>query len=285
MTEKNKNILETFLENLSHGKFLVKGDKGCENFRGSVAVIDKSKEMIDLERFAENPSRIKKEIKFDDLRGFVAYVNDFKTEKTAIYASRSNLTAIFDHAQKDAPSWETHKISYAIQRSQRWKIWEEAHNRWMAQKDFADFLDTGLNEIVDPTQGAILEMVKNFRATVNFEINSEEAPGGTNFTFSKKTSGGNVKSQAIEIPEYLKIQLEPFENLTVINPQIKDSSKKIPAFELRAKINWRINLSHQDEQSLQFKIQILNFEKAVDNTLESIRGAIAELTECKTYIG
>lgn len=283
MTEKN--ILETFLENLSHGKVLTKNDKGCENFRGGVAVIDKSKEMIDLERFAENPSRIKRDMKFDDLRGFVDYVNDFKTDQTVIYAGRSGLVAVIDHSQKESPSWESHKINYTIQRSQRWKIWEEAHNRWMNQKDFADFLDTGLNEIVDPTQGEVLEMVKNFRATVNFEVNSEENPGGTNFTFSKKTTGGNIKSQSIEIPEYLKIQLQPFDNLTVINPRIETAEKKIPAFELRAKINWRINLSHQDEQSLQFKIQILNFETAVDKTLESIRVAISELTGCKTYIG
>lgn len=283
MTEKN--ILETFLENQSTGRILTKEEKGCEGFRNAVVILDKSKEAIDLERFQENPSAIRADLKFDDLRGFVDYINDFKGDNTVIFAKRNSITAIFDHHKKDAPKWGKHIATYDIKRSQRWSIWEGAHNKWMDQKSFAEFLDTGLNEITQPTQATILEMVKNFRATVNFEVDSEEGPGGTNFVYRKTTKGGTTKQEKIEVPEYLTITLQPFDNLTVINPQIKDAEKKIPAYELRAKINWRIDISRPEEQAIQFKIQILNFENAVDKTLEAIRVAMKELTEVKTYIG
>lgn len=47
---------------------------------------------------------------------------------------------------------------------------------------------------------------------------------------------------------------------------------------------WRTDLNN-DVTTVEFKVQILNFEKAVDETLESIRGALSELTGVTTYIG
>lgn len=270
-----KNILETFLENKIDFQKL-------ETDKPSI-LIDKSKEIISLEPLFKAPFSIKEHRSFDDLRGFVEYVNDFKTDKTALFAGREKLFCVFDHHSKDEAAWCEHKAEYKIKRSTRWDIWKNAHNVWMDQKSFAEFLDTGLNEITEPKQSEILDLVGNFRATVNYEVDSDS--DGKNFTYRRTTKSGSSKQEKITIPEYIKITLEPFDGLTVINPQIKHEDSRIPAYELKAKINWRINLLKTDCQTLEFKIQILNFENAVDRTLESIRVAMKELTGVKVYIG
>lgn len=285
-----KNIIETFLEHKVESQKL-DTDK-------PTLLVDDNKKVIDLEAYQDKPCRIKHEHEFDDLRGFVDYVNDFKTESTTIFAGREKLIAIMDfHYKTDGesdglgnkskiqtPNWCKHKITYNIKRSNRWDIWQIAHNNWMNQREFAEFLDSGLNEITDPKQSEILDLVKNFRATVNYDVNCEETAAGTNFSYSKQVKG-SAKKEEIQVPEHIIITLQPFDNLSVLNPRIENADKKIPAYSLRAKINWRMNVNHGDEQSLQFKVQILNFENAVDETLESIRIAINELTNVRTYIG
>ena len=277
MTEKNKNILETFLENKVEFKKL-------DTYQPTI-IADETKKIIDLEPYLEKPLSIKYTHEFDDIRGFVDYIEKYKTKSTVCFAGRSKLIVYIDFHTKDTPAWARHNITYNINRSSRWSLWERKHNQWLSQRDFSDFLDTGLNEITEPKQSEILNLVKNFRATVNQEVDYEDVSGGTNFKFSKKVKSGNTKKENVTLPEQLIITLQPFDNLELLNPRIKDKDKKIPAYKLRAKINWRINTNHSDEQAIEFKIQIINFENAVEETLESIRMAISELTGITTYIG
>lgn len=271
------NVIDSFLE---HRVDL----KDLHTFKPA-ALVGGGNKVVELESLLENPLQIGYEHKFDDLRGFIDYVNDYKTENTVCFAGNGKLIAYIDFHKKDKPSWRKHIVSYDIKRSQRWGIWQNAHNKWMDQREFAEFLDTGLNEITVPTQADVLNLVKNFRATINFEIEHEDTPGGNNFCYRKTTKSGSTKKENIEVPEYLTITLQPFDNLNVINPRIADAQKKIPAYELRAKINWRTTISHDDSTKVEFKVQILNFEKAIDETLESIRVALKELTGVTTYIG
>ena len=272
-----KNVIDSFIEHKCEMKDL-------HSFKPA-ALVSAGNKVIEFEQLMERPLSIEYHKIFDDLRGFIDYINDYKSEDTVCIAGRDELVAHLDFHKKDNPSWRKHTVSYNIQRSQRWKIWQDAHNKWMNQREFAEFLDTGLNEITKPNQSDILNLVKNFRATVNFEVDHEETAGGTNFAYRKVVKSGSTKKENIEVPEKLLITLQPFDNLNVINPRITDAAKKIPAYELNAKINWRTNIGHDDSTTVEFKVQILNFEKAVDETLESIRVAIKELTDTTTYIG
>jgi len=280
-----KNVLETFLENQFEQEILTEKTEGLSEIAAPVMVKTDKLQLTNLEGFLKNPVSIKEERSFDDLRGFIDYVNDFKNENTAIFASKTCIEAIFDYHKKDSPKWGKHRAKYAIRASQRWAIWLRQHNVWVSQKEFAEFLDTGLNEIVSPDQAEILSLVKNFRATVNQEVESSESSGGTSFNYRRVTKGGNSVNETVSIPDFLVVRLQPFDNLEVINSRIEDEKKKIPAYEFKAKINWRLEGDPSDARAIEFKIQILNVEHAVDKTLEIIRGAVSHLTDAKTYIG
>lgn len=275
-----KNILETFLENHNNHAVLLNDEWG----NPLVVLADSNKELLDLEKFAPTPSHTRENKVFNDLRGFIDYVNDFKDDNTICFAGKEGILVYFDYHTKDQPSWCRHTATFKIEKSARWKIWEAAHNQWMPQRKFADFLDSGLNEIINPSQATILEMVKNFRATESYEFDSEATPyGGENLTFRKTTKTGTSTKSEVQIPEYVKLGLVPFENLTVINSRLSEENK-IPAFELTAKINWHADFSGNGTSGLGFKVQILNVENVVNQTLEIIKNAVIELTQVKVYI-
>ncbi len=272
-----ENVIETFLQN---------GGGKIQNIAETLipaVVIGKEQKIESLETFLENPIRIKEMRNFDDLRGFVGYINDYKTDTTIAFANRTRIQVVFDYHGKDAPHWGNHAIDFTYRRSNRWQLWERANNNWKGQEEFADFLDSGLNEIIEPSQSSVLDMVKSFRATVNAQTDSDITPDGTHFSYTQTVKGGTKKTD-LTIPEFLKVQVSPFDGLHVLNGLLTDEDKKIPTYDFKAKLSWRMKQSAEASKP-DFKVQLLNFELAIDETLESVRSAIKELTGVTVYIG
>ena len=269
------NVIETFLQN---------GGAAVQKLAGTATpavVIGAQQKIESVEGLLGAPVRIKQNRKFDDLRGFVEYANAFKTEGTAAFASRERIQVVFDYHTPEKPQWGAHVIEFFYKRSTRWQLWEQHNNKWMSQEDFADFLDSGLEEITSPVQADVLELVKNFRSTVNAEAESQIGADGTHFSY-RQTVRGSAKKTDITIPEFLTVRVSPFNGLEVLNALIKDDMEKILTYAFRAKFSFRMK---RDESKPDFKLQLLNFDQAIDETLESVRTAIKVLTGIQTYIG
>jgi len=130
--------------------------------------------------------------KFDDLRGFVEYINAYKTDSTAAFASRERIQVVFDYHAKDAPRWGSHSIEFSYKRSSRWVLWEKNNNAWKGQEDFADFLDSGLEEIKEPSQSTVLDIVKNFSGNRKCRSRKPDSGGRNAFLLP---SNGEVGSE------------------------------------------------------------------------------------------
>ncbi|MEZ5691167.1 MAG: DUF2303 family protein [Rickettsiales bacterium] len=271
------NVIETFLQNGGAQPYKI------ENGGIPAVIIGSGQKIENIERFLDSPVRIEETRQFDDLRGFIEYIKLFKTANTVAFASRERIQVIFDYHQKDSPKWCAHTIEFRYKRSIRWQLWERHNNQWMKQDVFADFLDTGLNEIITPSQSEVLEIVKDFRATINAEVDSEIGNSGTDFCYRQTIKGGTKKTD-ISIPEYLQVQVAPFDGLHVLNPLIEDETKQIPTYSFRAKLSWRMQDSGAAVKP-DFKLNLLNFDSAIDETLEAVRAATYELTGVVTYIG
>jgi len=80
------------------------------------------------------------------------------------------------------------------------------------------------------------------------------------------------------------VAVSPFDGLHVLNGMIADEAKRIPTYSFRAKLSWRMKQTAEASKP-DFKVQFLNFDMAIDETLESVRLALKELTGITTYIG
>ncbi len=281
---ENKNVIQTYLENNVQVKEIEVHDMVHR-----VLITPENKQIIDLEKYQVQPNRVRETVSFNDLRGFIDYVNEFKTPNTICFAGSSEIRVVFDyHENKDnvtTPHWGSHSAVFKMRTSNRWDLWTAIHNQWMLQKKFTDFLDSGLNEIIAPTQAEILQLVSSFRATTTYELDTLATPGGgQNIGFRKITKGSDTLKSEIQLPEYITLALQPYENLSVINDRLKDTDLEIPAYELKAKISWQADFADEEKPKLAFKIQILNVENVVNKTLEAVKQAVVHLTEVKTFI-
>lgn len=264
------NTLETFIEN-SKPTFL------GEAYEIPAVLVHKDMEIKKLESLLNAPKRISCKFELSDMRGFIDYVNDFKSEGTAIFAGKEKITCIFDYHKKDAPAWGDHVATYNLAINKRWRDWFGKNNTWLSQRDFCDFLESGVNEIVVPTQAEVLDLAKNFRATAKLEVVSDI--NSNIISYNKETKGAHARTE-VTLPEFIEVAVSPFDGLSAINEKLS-KEEQFGLYQLKA----RLAFSLARETEVHFKYVLLGADRALDETMETLRQAIIKLTNVKVYIG
>ena len=276
MSEKNQ--LETFIE--TQGLDILQTNLIGEP---TLVLAHSAQKVFDLEQFQDKPRRIRGVGEFGDLGGIIAYTNDFANEESRAFIKDDEIKVIFDYHMPQEPRFCEHRAIFNLHTSARWLIWHSINNQWIPQKKFADFLDSGVDEISYPSQNVILDMVKNFRATTSYEFDNEKtAYGGEVLSYRKVTKTGTSITQAVEIPERIKIVLQPFDKISSINkhPELAPEDR-ITAFEFDTILKWYYD---ENQHEIYFKIQILNIEQAFEETLAKIKAVFQKLTKVTSYI-
>lgn len=277
MNENQKNILETYIDN--------RADFAKSEINNVPLII--AKDDINVKSFEElldNPKKIKSEKSFKDLRGFIDYVNDFSLDSTAAFVGASGVDVIFDYHEKEQAHWCKHTAEFNLKTNSRWLEWSRNNDVWIEQRRFADMLDSGLEEILEPNQSEIIDLIKNFRATSNQEVIASDQPGGTSFRYSKDVKGSH-KTTDVVLPGEIKICIRPFDGIDVLNADL-DDDKKLSYYNLRATLAFRVREGSEGEiMSVEFKYKLLGLDKAHDETLETLKTALKEkLNTKKIYV-
>ena len=138
-----------------------------------------------FDAYRTNPVRVKGTARMTQVESFIAAVNRFKNEDSAIFANESrstpSLLAVIDYhdavfvAHVDGEDISNpqalaqhgdHKISYAFPLSDEWKGWVGANAKPMGMADFARFLEDRIVDVdsVEPDQLSA-ELKRFFSAT------------------------------------------------------------------------------------------------------------------------
>lgn len=273
MEKENANILETYIAN--------KAEYAKEEINGIPLIVARND--IDVTNFKDlmdSPLRIDANKEFKDLRGFIDYVNDFSLDNSAAFVGSNGVSVIFDYHEKDKAHWCKNRAEFHLRSNSRWAEWSRNNDTWIEQRRFADMLDSGLEEIIEPNQSEIIDLIKNFRATSNQEVVAGEQPGGTTFSYSKEVKGGHKKTDVV-LPNEMQICIRPFDGIDVLNDDLAKEDQ-ISYYNLRATLAFRVVESRSDEtMNVEFKYKLLGLDKAYDETLETLKKALKEKLKIK----
>lgn len=110
-----------------------------------------------LDEYRTAPERRRGTATLTDLPSFIAHVNRFKDEDSALFANadpqKPGLVAVLDYHRAGAdgaPRFGQHRASYAFPLSDEWKAWFQANGLKMTQGDFAAFLEDRIGDIAAP---------------------------------------------------------------------------------------------------------------------------------------
>lgn len=259
------NIIETALAaGIAQNCIVTKNDV-------KFALIPEGYKLEDLEQFDTAPRKLKAAPVFASLDSFTAYVKEFQEDRTRIFANSDtgHLLARLDYHEAGEPSWNTHSASYHPKQTEEWKRWLAQDNKYMSQGDFAEFIESNIQDITKPEGATMLEIAKTFEAKTSTEFKSgiRLDNGNQKLTFAQDTTAKAGASLELEIPSEFDLALTPF--------------AFGEAYPVKARLRYRIN----DKKELVLKYQLINPHKVIEALVLRLIDKVAEDLEIRPLIG
>ncbi len=178
MSEDRKGDVQAALDELgrrSEVKFLGRNEDGpvaplalvAPNFR-----VESLKSILD--EYLPRPERRRGAVVLTELSSLAEYVNLYKAGETLIYIDdrdqqKPRITVVFDEHEPlgpvvfaapdgtDAadpegprPGWREHRAAYSFPLTPEWQAWVDASKTALSQRDFAEFLEDHVTDVVNP---------------------------------------------------------------------------------------------------------------------------------------
>jgi uncharacterized protein YfdQ (DUF2303 family) len=221
-----------------------------------------------LERFKAVPSRRKGKISFFDLKSFVKYVGDYKTQTTKVFYSdktsqKHALIAVFDfYPQEDqTATWREDRAEYEILHSEEWNKWVSKNNFKFDQTGFAEFVEINAAHFVEPHSATMLEIAQTLSVKTNVDFKSavRNSNGNQSIHFSEISESKAGQNGDIEVPQRILLALSPFGNG--------------PKYEIAAFLRIRIV-----DRKISFFYDLINTHLIIEDAVNEMTSKIEEET-------
>lgn len=229
-----------------------------------IAIIPQGYKIEDLEKFYAMPVRVRDKRIFHDVQSFLLYCGDFMDNDKRLFADKNKTTflAIFDYE-----GWGDHTAKYTCPLSDEWARWSQQSGKQTDQRQFAQFIEDNLPDILKPEGAAMLEISRTLEAkkNVNFISNTRLRDGTVDFVFEEKIEATAQKGD-IKIPEVFVIKIPAFTNGEL--------------FEINAKLRYRL-----DAGKLSIWYELERPHKVLDAAFQKVRKEIEKGLELTALMG
>lgn len=156
-----------------------------------------------------------------DVNSFLAYYLKHAEQDAEIWAAPGEVTAVLNANAGGLGSahWEDHRVLLEMQHSAEWIRWTGKSGRLQSQDMFAEFLEEGAADVVQPDMATVLEVVQSLEATtrVDFESAYRTSDGQRGFKYKETTTARAGQKGDLEIPSCFVLALRVYEGQDPIN--------------------------------------------------------------------
>lgn len=146
----------------AHQPRMMQFERGGHDAAPFLVIPDRMK-AVDLKAWLDArrpaPERARGTARIASLGSFVAHVNRFKDDGSAVFADATpaapSLTAVYDYHRPGAPRWGQHRAEYRFPLSAAWRAWTGAHGKPMDQGAFAAFIEAHTHEVAATTHADV----------------------------------------------------------------------------------------------------------------------------------
>lgn len=169
---------------------------------------------LDTSKWRENPVRATGTAKPATVDSLIDYVKRFETSGTTVWCDLEDavLTAVLDDHEADVPGYGQHRAACTLEPTPQWLHWLSKDGQAMGQVEFAEHVEIGLDDIVEPEAATVLEMAQFFHANtdVAFRSSNRLQSGEQQLRYDETVTASAGKDGNITIPAGFKLGLEPF---------------------------------------------------------------------------
>lgn len=168
---------------------------------------------IHTERFAQYPERSRGTVKAVTQDGFVRALGLVVSDRAVVYANPDTcqLVAVVNDDRAGDAGWRDHRIELDLRPTPEWDLWTK-HQGLGSQEKFANVIEEGQAEIVDPSPTVMLDLAQTFAATTaaKFRQAGRLQDGRQQFVYEEEIDAKAGESGSLAIPAEFLLGLRPF---------------------------------------------------------------------------
>lgn len=241
---------------------------------GTVAVIGKDQQVVDLaDKFPLCPDRVRTRVTMNSVASFVAYLNEFKTPDTRVFANTLAapylFVAVIDYHKKDGTAqWGSHVVVLSLTPTDEFKKWEGKDGDVFDQVNFAQFIEENVNDIVAPDGATMLELALTLEASqgMQFKGRVNLNNGDIGLLCDVNTDMKAGKDGTLAIPKEILIRIPIFRGVAPIDLKARFRTTVRPP---------TVGLSYQ----------LIRLNAAVDKVIEATYDMITHEAAVPVYAG
>lgn len=184
------------------------------------------------EHTLDAPRRIRQAVGLHDTASLVRYAKHHDEGTTTLYADADTctVTALLDATAAGRPSWNGHRAVVKLRTTPEWKRWALRDRKLVGQLEFAEHIEDGLGQIVEPPAAVLLDVAQHFQAhrRVEFRSGRKLTSGETQFTYAETIDAKAGQTGNVVVPDEFFLGLSPFEGLDT-------------AYKVRARLRYRLD--------------------------------------------
>jgi uncharacterized protein YfdQ (DUF2303 family) len=173
---------------------------------------------IDSSNWRLAPVRAKGIAKPATVDSLIEYVKRHEVAGTTVWCDleTATLTAVLDDhepvEETGTPGYGQHRAVCELKATPQWLHWLEKDGKSMGQVEFAEHVEEGLDDIVEPEAATVLEMAQFFQANtgVAFRSSNRLQSGEQQLLYTEEVTAAAGRDGNISIPAGFKLGLEPF---------------------------------------------------------------------------
>lgn len=229
-------------------------------------------QILDLEKYLPAPRRTHGMVALqavDDLVRYVMRHDDPASTTLWVDETAHVVCAVLnDHTQERA-QWGDHRARLALRLTPEWKHWTSKDGELLNQIAFAEHIEDGLMEIVDPPGAEMLEVAQSIQGSRNADFSQAHrlSDGNIGATYMETTSAKAGQRGEIEIPERFTLAIAPFLGEEPV--------------ELRARLRWRLRDAHLE---LGYKLE--RPDRVIRDVIDAIADRLSkQFDESRVFVG
>lgn len=222
-----------------------------------------SVQTLDLEKFLPAPRLKKGKVEVSTVDSFEAYALEHVGDGTTVWVhptSGAIIAVLNDHGKAPGDAaWGDHRAELKLIHTPEWLRWLSLDGQLVDQERFAEHVEDGLVEIVNPDGAELLEIAQTFHATTTaiFRSSKRLSSGAIELTYNEDIEATAGRGEDLEIPATIDLLLRPFIGEEPV--------------ELTARLRFRIR-----DQKLAIGYKLDRPEDVIRDVLDRIAGRLAD---------
>lgn len=172
-------------------------------------------ELVDTEKYLPAPLRARGTYRPATVEAFIDYAKRHADEEQTtiwVHPTAGKVRAVLDDNAPDGPARREHTAALDLLIAPEWTHWLSKDGRLGSQEEFAEHLEDGIAQIVEPAAADMLEIAQSFHASQSASIRSATRlqSGQVSVVYDEEIKASAGQSGQMEIPTEFELAIPPF---------------------------------------------------------------------------